>query len=107
MDLKSVTKINLSTDLFRKIFRNLSWVFFLAFLVLLVFEGFEVNKSVSLVLQVNQTPAVSATASGSHTNRIDFNAYNAAVQRIQSGQTFIASTTIANDPFSVTGTQAP
>ncbi len=37
--------------------KNLSWLFFAIFLVLLVFEVMEIQNSVSLVVLVNQEPA--------------------------------------------------
>lgn len=107
MEIRSVSKIKLSTGIFGKVFRNLSWLFFAAFLVLLVLEGWEINNSVSLVMQVNQTPDIGGAVGGNSANRIKFDAYNMALQRIQLGQTFVASTTQISDPFSVSGTVAP
>lgn len=82
----------------RKMTKSASWLFFAALLLLLVFEVLEVKTSVDIALSAGQTQLVPSSQKGV---RIDFAGYQTIINRIQAAQNFTASTTIAQDPFSV------
>ena len=80
--------------------KNLSWLFFGAFLLLLVLEAFEVKQSVQIILNANQ---VSAPVVQEPNVRVDFTDYNTILQRIQQAPNFTPSASSSMpDPF---GTQ--
>ena len=81
---------------FGKFLKNLSWMFFAAFLVLLVFEFFEVKSLVKLVLSVSQPPAPFSSQKGV---RINFENYNQVVGRIQQADSFVPTGGITKNPF--------
>jgi hypothetical protein len=90
--LKSLKDIDVAS----KLSQNLSWLFFAIFLLLVLFEIFEVNNSVQMVFQAGKsTPAV-AVEKGVD---IDFTDYNLAVQRINTAQTYKPDGGITVDPF--------
>src|SRR5580700_3844896 len=93
-------KLDLSSvkDVGAKFGKNLSWLFFAAFLLVVVFEIFEIKNSVDIALNVNQAPIAVQTQKGV---RINFDAYNQALSRIQEAQNFTPSATTTPDPFSV------
>jgi hypothetical protein len=90
--------LNSIKDFSAKFVKNLSWMFFAAFLILLVFEGFEIKGSLDVALNTNQVPLPPSTEKQV---RINFSAYETALQRIQSTQNFAPSGGISQDPFSV------
>jgi hypothetical protein len=77
--------------------KNLSWLFFAAFLLLLVLEAFEVNHSVQIILSANHNPPETVQQQGV---RIDFTDYNSILQRIEQAPNFTptASSSMPN-PF--------
>jgi hypothetical protein len=92
-------KLNLNIDiksLQSRFVKNLSWLFFAGFLVLLIMECFEINQSVQIILNSNQQPAPASQEQGV---RINFDAYNKAVSKIQAGQNFVPSGGVASSPF--------
>jgi hypothetical protein len=98
MAIKNV-EINLVTikDFFAKFSKNLTWVFFAMFLLLVVFEIFVIKNSVNIALNLNEvTPT--RTEKGV---RINFDGYKTAVDRIKATKDFYPSGGIRNDPFSV------
>ena len=96
---KNVT-INLNSikSLGGKITKNLTWVFFVIFLVILVLEITQVKNSVSIILGFNQEPVGAAQQQGI---RIDFNSYSQAVNRIQQAASFQPTGGITHNPFSL------
>jgi hypothetical protein len=93
--------INLGSlkDFWAKLVKNLNWLFFAGFLVLLVMEFFKLQTSVSVIMGVNQAPLNTVTQKGI---RINFDGYNQAVARIQQASTFTPTGGITNNPFSLT-----
>jgi hypothetical protein len=81
-----------------KLAKNLSWLFFAIFLLLLVFEVFEIKNSADIILNVNQPPAAVNPEKGV---RIDFKAYDQIVSRIQNAQNFAPSAGVTKNPFGV------
>ncbi len=101
MNFGKFTLIDLRQGNFaRKIFKLL---FLLAFLILLVFEGFVIKASVSKVLNwEDQVPVVNA-AKGV---RVNFSDYDKVVNRINSAGSFRPSEGFTRNPFNPK-TQAP
>lgn len=92
-DLKNI-KLN---DLFSGLAKNLSLVFFAAFLLIVLLEIFEVNTSLQIILSANKAPAAAPVAKGI---RVDFTDYNKIVQRIQQAANFTPSASSSMpDPF--------
>ena len=76
--------------------KNLRWVFFAVFLLMLVLEVVQIKNSVSIVSNVNQTPVALGSEPGV---RINFDNYNKAADRIQQAATFQPTGGITNNPF--------
>lgn len=87
-----------------KVAKNLGWVFFAFFLLLLVFEFLEVENSFSIILNVNQPPPVAGLEKGV---RINFDNYDKATQRIQQAATFQPTGGITKNPFEAQVVQQP
>jgi hypothetical protein len=83
---------------FGKQAKNLTWTFFVIFLILVVFEIFEVKNSVDIALNVNQAPPLVTAEKGV---RINFSQYETVVQRIEAAPNFVPDAPITQDPFSV------
>jgi hypothetical protein len=96
-------KFNIGKFSIGKLFKNLSWLFFAVFLVLLVFEGLEIENSVGLVMQLNQAPQTALPKKNS-LDRIDFTTYNKNLAKVQNAQNFTPSGGITYDPFNGIGT---
>lgn len=94
----SSKNLNLSgfKDIFGNFFKNLSWLFFVFFLMLLVLEIFEIKTSVGIIYNINQSPTVVSKEKGV---RINFEAYNKVVNRIESVPNFQPSGGITRNPF--------
>ena len=71
-------------------------LFFAAFLVLVLFEIFEINTSLRIILDVNQEPEALKNARGV---RINFDNYNQVVGRIEQADTFEPANNIGKNPF--------
>jgi len=84
--------------------KNLRWVFFAVFLLMLVLEAFQIKDSVSLIFNVNQAPPVAVSEKGV---RINFDAYSQAVSRIQQAATFQPTGGITNNPFAEPTSTSP
>ena len=65
--------------------KNLGWVFFIVFIILLVFEGLEVKTSLGIVSNLNQQPPIASSQRGV---KINFETYQQIVKRLQSAQNF-------------------
>jgi len=90
-------KINFNfKNLGQKLAKNLGWLFFAGFLLLVLFEAFEINASVQIILQSNEVPPAPIVSKGV---RINFENYNAVVERIEHGDSFIPTGGINRDPF--------
>lgn len=81
-----------------KLVKNLSWLFFAIFLVLLVFEFFKVQNSVAVINSINQEPPLVGVEKGI---RINFENYNQVVDRIQQASIFRPTDGITKNPFAV------
>ena len=85
--------------LIARLAKNLSWLFFAAFLLVLILEAFEANQSVQIILSANKvsTPVVQEP-----NVRVDFTDYNIILQRIQQAPNFSpsASSSMPN-PFGI------
>lgn len=103
MDKKLNLNLSLGKSAFSKLLKNLSWMFFLLFVVLLVLEGMEVQKSVALISELSQEPQA-ALPKHSSLDRIDFDTYNKNLQKEQNAQNFVPSGDIPYDPFNGIGT---
>ena len=92
--------INLNLDgvknFLGSLIKNLRWLFFAAFLLMLVLEIFEVKNSFSVVSNINQAPLV---AGHEKQVRINFDAYNQVVNRIQQAATFQPTGGVTKNPF--------
>lgn len=95
ISLGKATSIN-TKNLLGRLAKNFSWLFVVGLLVLLVMEAFEVKRSISVLLNATQEPFV---IKNEHGIRIDFKAYDTAVERINSGKTFEPKVNITNNPF--------
>lgn len=95
---KSVNLKNLDVKtLLKNVGKNLAWIFFGAFVVLVILELIEINHSAQIVVSSGKEPAVIIQPKGV---RINFNDYDSDVQRIQNAQFFTPSSTPIKDPFS-------
>jgi len=83
-------------DILAKFFKNLSWLFFAFFLLLLVFEVLEIKTSVGIILNINQEPTLQTKEKGV---RINFDAYNQVVNRIEAATNFQPSGGVIRNPF--------
>lgn len=92
-------EINMVTikDFFAKFSKNLTWVFFAIFLLILVFEVFEIKNSVDIAMNLNQV----LPAKVEKGVRINFEGYDTAIERIKATSNFYPSGGVKNDPFSV------
>jgi len=99
-------KINLNglKNLSGKLMKNLGWLFFAVFLIILVFEVLEIQTSFSVMLNVNQQPQVAGTEKGI---RINFADYQKAVDRISNASSFVPAGGVAQNPFGVQVTLQP
>lgn len=85
-------------NFFGSLIKNLRWLFFAAFLFVLVLEAFQVKNSISVISNINQVPPI---AGHEKQVRINFDAYNKAVDRIQQTATFQPTGGITKNPFAV------
>jgi len=94
-------KINLNglKNLSGKLMKNLGWLFFAVFLIVL-----EIQTSFSVMLNVNQQPQVAGTEKGI---RINFADYQKAVDRISNASSFVPAGGVAQNPFGVQVTLQP
>ncbi len=93
---KSITQLNVSA-VFGKGF-NLSWLFFVIFLILICLEILEIKNSVSLILTVNK-PAPLPVVSSDPSSRVDFSSYDQIIGRIQAAQNFQPTNAPTSNPF--------
>ena len=83
-------------SLANKVFKNSSWLFFAGFLVLVLFEIFEINTSVQIILNFNrEVPPVNKEKGV----RINFDNYNQALLKIQRADTFEPTGGVSRNPF--------
>jgi len=90
--------INLASikDFFSGLVKNLRWVFFAMFLVMLILEIYQLKNSYFVIADINRAPA----AAGSEKEvRINFDNYNQVVDRIQQAATFEPTGGITKNPF--------
>ena len=94
---KNIT-INLASlkNFFSGLVKNLRWVFFTVFLIMLVLEIYQLKNSYSIIVNINQAPAV---AGSEKEVRINFDNYNQVVNRIQQAATFEPTGGITKNPF--------
>jgi hypothetical protein len=85
-------------NLIGSLIKNLRWLFFAVFLLMLVLEAFQVKNSFSVVSDINQAPPV---ASHEKQVRINFENYKLVVDRIQQAATFQPTGGITKNPFAV------
>lgn len=83
-------------DYFAKFGKNLTWIFFAAFLILLLLEIFEIKKSVDIGLNLNKEPVV---VKGDKGVRINFEEYEKALKRIKDTENFVPTDSVLKDPF--------
>jgi hypothetical protein len=76
--------------------KSLGWVFLGAFLILVVLEGFEINRSVQLIYAAGEEPPLVSQEKGV---RINFDNYNDVVNRIEQAPNFVPTGGIYTDPF--------
>lgn len=76
--------------------KSLGWIFLAAFVVLIILEGFEVNRSVRLIYAAGQEPLLPSQEKGV---RINFDTYDEIVSRIEQAPDFVPTGGIYADPF--------
>ena len=84
---------------FSKLGKNFSWLFYLIFVVLVVFEIIEIKQSVEIVLASRQEPEVVIKDKGV---RINFESYNVVVKKIEGGQSYEPPQDYVRNPFQTT-----
>ncbi len=93
-------KISLNLDSLKasstRFFDNFGYVFFVAFLILICLEIYEIKNSVNIVLDFRREPPPVATEKGV---RINFDSYNQAVKRIEQSAVFQPTGGITKNPF--------
>ncbi len=82
-------------NFFGSLVKNLRWLFFAVFLLIVVLEIFQVRNSFSVVSDINQAPVIGHEKQV----KINFDAYNQAVSRIQQADNFQPTGGITNNPF--------
>ena len=82
-----------------KVTQNLSWLFFLAFLLVLLLEIFVVKTSIQLALKAGQAPQ--PVIANSKKLRINFENYNAVADRIKQAANFKPSGGLTKNPFQI------
>lgn len=83
-------------DFFSKFGKNLTWIFFSVFLLLIVFEILAIRHSVDILTSLNEVKEPVRLEKGV---RIDFAGYEAAIKRIKSSANFTPTRTLQADPF--------
>ena len=83
-------------DFFSKFSKNLTWIFFSFFLLLVVLEVWVIKSSVDVALSLNEVRMPAKTEKGV---RIDFEGYKAAIKRIEGSKNFVHTSTLKIDPF--------
>lgn len=96
--MAKITSANLGnlTNILGKFVKNLSWLFFVIFLGILVIEAFEIKTSVQITLNAGKEPVVVSKEKGV---RINFDDYDKIVQRIEAAQNFEPTGGITKNPF--------
>ncbi len=78
--------------------KNLSLLFFVVFIILLIFEAIQIKKSVDIILNFNEEAAPMVAVKGV---RINFDNYNQVVKRIQDAENFRPTGGIRRNPFNL------
>lgn len=96
--MKFSGKIELANlkDFFGKFSKNIAWVFFGIFLLLVILEIFKIKQSVQIILNSN---VEAAPVSAQRGVRINFADYDKVAHRIEAAKTFTPSGGIYNNPF--------
>lgn len=81
-----------------KSLQNLAWLFFAAFVILAIFEIFELNASLQIVLKATKEPPAPPSEKGV---RINFDNYDQVVKRIDDSATFRPTGGVGQNPFGV------
>jgi len=94
----NLSNLNLNgiKDFFAKSMKNLSWLFLAILFILLVFEFFEIQNSINIIVNINQEPVAVNTPKGV---RINFDTYGEVVKRIQDAVAFVPTGGVTKDPF--------
>ena len=90
--------INLASlkNFFSGLVKNLRWVFFAVFLIMLALEIYQLKNSYSIIANINQAPA----AAGSEKEvRINFDNYDKVANRIQQAAAFQPTGGVTKNPF--------
>ncbi len=89
--------LNLDINTFVKKFKsNITWLFYLIFVIILVMEIFIIFNSVKHLFAVKAPLADLPAQRGAHFN---FTEYDAAVQRIEAGKKYFPQPPIFDNPF--------
>jgi hypothetical protein len=83
-------------NLLGSLIKNLRWLFFAVFLLMLLLEIFQIKNSFSVISNINQAPPV---AGHEKQVRINFDNYKLVVDRIQQAATFQPTGGITKNPF--------
>ncbi|MBI5530054.1 MAG: hypothetical protein HY918_00960 [Candidatus Doudnabacteria bacterium] len=98
--MANLNKININIIAFKnftnKLGRNLSWLFFVVFLLIIAAEIFEIQTSVKIIMDFRSEPQVAIKDQGV---RIDFTKYDLVVNRIKNAQNFEPSNSVTVNPF--------
>jgi hypothetical protein len=100
MDVKNINiNINLNSvkDFLTKLSKNLAWIFFGVFLLLVLFEIFEINSSVQIFINFNKNSTPPPVKDKSV--RINFENYDAVVKRLENGNNFTPTGGVTKNPF--------
>jgi hypothetical protein len=85
-------------NLFGNLIKNLRWVFFAGFLIILALEVFQIKNSFSVALNINQEVPVGGSV---REVRINFDNYNQAINRIQQAANYVPTGGVTKNPFAV------
>ncbi len=87
-----------------KLIKNFGWVFLVVLLIIIFFEFFEISVSAQIVLNLNQSmPPVGQNKS----ERVNFEAYDQIIKRIDSAKNFNATSGVVSNPFDISAPAAP
>ena len=81
---------------FSGVIKNLRWVFFAVFLIMLVLEIYQFKNSYFIVFNINGPPPAVGSEKAV---RINFDAYDQVVSRIRQAATFEPTGGITKNPF--------
>ncbi len=83
-------------NFFGKMTKNLTWLFFAIFLILLVLEGFKIQNSTAIISGINEAPPLTVVERGI---RFNFDNYKLALEKATQDANFVPTLDIQKNPF--------